>query len=148
MIKADYLLLASLSIIWRLLNVTTIARFHAARYATDAENKVWRSCTWGSTVKAHMVTWSIWLLTAFYFASTVSVRPTSTWVVVAAPAILAALTLVVFLQYTARGTAIKAQDLFLGSPIMPRLPSASNLLIAVGILADLSLLVLRLGWLR
>ena len=75
-----------------------------------AKNAVWRTCVFNSTFKAHLVTWSMWLLTAVYFASTVNVRPRSTWYVVAMPAVVGAVTFIVFQQHTCRGTGMTQQD--------------------------------------
>jgi hypothetical protein len=145
MIKPDYLLLALLSIIWRSLNIVPINKFHETKCSTNADDEVWRSGVVNSVIKAHAATWIVWAATAIYFASTVSVRPNATRYVLGIPLFILILTLAVYYGYTARGKGVSQQNLFLGAPLWWRFPSASNLLVIEGILADLLLLVLRLG---
>ena len=141
MVKIDELPLALLSILWRLASFTTIPSYHNH----DAS---WRSATFSSTVTAHGGTWTTWVLTAIWFVSTVNARPASTWIALAPPILIGVCVLVVFITYTSRGSDHKKMDLFLGAPLLRNLPSASNLLVIIGIAADLLLLALRSGWLR
>lgn len=141
MLTIDYVPLAVLSMLWRVLSITTIRKFHG--YNSEA-----RSCVFGSTLKAHLATWTTWLLTSLYFVSTVRLRPDSAWIFLAVPIVLAVAILVTFFAFTCRGVVggPSQQDLFLGAPIIRRFPSASNTLVADGMLADISLLILRSGW--
>ena len=95
---------------------------------------------------AHGGTWTTWVMTAFHFASTVSTRPASMWVAFASPVLLSVAVVVVFAAYTARGPHHKPSDVFMGAPLLGRLPSASNLLVFIGIVADVVLLGLKSGW--
>jgi hypothetical protein len=131
--------LALLSFLWRITSFTTIRTYHGH----DAS---WRSCTLTSAVMAHGGTWTTWVLAALYFASTAATRPRLTWTLVSAPILIAVVVVMVFLTYTARGDAYKPGELFLGAPLLPGLPSASNLLVVVGIVADGLLLALKSGW--
>jgi hypothetical protein len=138
MLPLNELPLALLSILWRLASFTTIRAY-------NTHDASWRACTFSSTLSAHGGTWTTWVLTALYVASTANPRPTWTWTTVAAPVIAGVLVVVVFLTHTSRGQG-KPSDLFLGAPLVRRLPSASNLIAVVGIAADLFLLALRSGW--
>jgi hypothetical protein len=142
MLTLDYVPLACLSMLWRVLSLITIGKFLG--YESEA-----RACVFGSTLKAHLGTWTAWLLTSLYFVSTVKVRPDATWIILAIPSVLAVAILVTFFAFTCRAKVggPAQQDLFLGAPIVQHFPSASNVLVVDGMLADLMLLILRSGWL-
>ena len=87
-------------------------------------------------------------MAALHFASAVRTRPASMWIAFASPVLLGVGVVVVFSAYTARGPHHKQRDVFMGAPLQGKLPSASNLLVFIGIFADVVLLALKSGWLR